>query len=370
MRLHRLDHHNGVVDHRTDDKHQCKQRQHVQTEAYHIKEGKRADKADNDGNRRNDGGTETLKEYVDDKHNEDNGFDKRFHYILDRRVEKVLCTHQVDKFHTFRQRLGYFYHLFVNKFDDFVGIRAGSLCNHTGGSRFASNFTGDGVFQQSQFNSRHIFQAQHFSVVERTDNEIFVVLFVFITAAVFEHILERVFRFRAQCSGRRFNVLFGKNRGNVGGDKTVFCHFVRVEPDAHGVVGTEHVGFTDTRNTRQSGFDVDFHIVVEELLVERAVRAVDGNGFDVARLAFADGDTCFCHFRRQQSLSRSDTVLHVHHRHVRVRALAEIDGDAGRTRVCCRGNHVGHVFHTVDGFFQRYNHTFLYRFRVRTSIGG
>ena len=122
LRLHRLDHHNGIVDHRTDDKHQCKQCQHVQAEAYDVEERKRTDKADDDGNRRNESGTETLQKYVDDEHNENDGLDERFHYVLDGSVEEVLGTHQVDKFHTFRKRFRYFFLFGINQFDDFIGV--------------------------------------------------------------------------------------------------------------------------------------------------------------------------------------------------------------------------------------------------------
>ena len=34
--LHRLDYHNGIVHHSTDDQYQCKQRQHIQTETGYI----------------------------------------------------------------------------------------------------------------------------------------------------------------------------------------------------------------------------------------------------------------------------------------------------------------------------------------------
>ena len=73
---------------------------------------------------------------------------------------------------------------------------------------------------------------------------------------------------------------------------------------------------------------------------------------------------------RNYALRFRHTVLHVDCCHIGVCALLKIDGDAHRTGIGGGGSHVGHVFHTIDRFFQRSNHTLLQSFRTGAIIGG
>ena len=85
---------------------------------------------------------------------------------------------------------------------------------------------------------------------------------------------------------------------------------------------------------------------------------------------FFYGYTDFGHFSRQKTLGFGHTVLGVDGSHVGVCTLLEVNSDASRTVVGGGRGHVGHVFYTVDGFFQWDNDTLLYGFGIGTCIAG
>ena len=62
LRLYGLHHHDGIVDHRTDDQHQSKQRQHVQRETNGIDDSKGGYQRYHDGDTWNDSGSPTAQE--------------------------------------------------------------------------------------------------------------------------------------------------------------------------------------------------------------------------------------------------------------------------------------------------------------------
>ena len=62
--------------------------------------------------------------------------------------------------------------------------------------------------------------------------------------------------------------------------------------------------------------------------------------------------------------------MHIDRRHVGIGTLLEIDVDGSIARIGCRGGHVGHVLHAVDGLFQRDYHGFLHCLCIGTGIGG
>ena len=88
-----------------------------------------------------------------------------------------------------------------------------------------------------------------------------------------------------------------------------------------------------------------------------------GAFYTVARLPTGLGG-----FRRKLAQRAVHAVLHVYRRHVRVGSLLEIDVDGSIARIRCRGSHIGHVFHAVDGFFQRGYHCLLHSFSVCSRI--
>ena len=101
--LHRLDDNNGVVHHRTDDEHECKQREQIDTESCHRHESKRTDERNNDSHQRNQRRTEVLQEHIYYKNDQDNRLDQRLHHLMDRSEQEVVRTHDLRQFHSFRK---------------------------------------------------------------------------------------------------------------------------------------------------------------------------------------------------------------------------------------------------------------------------
>ena len=60
-----LDHHDGVIDHDSDDKDESEEGELVDGEAQHLEHGESADEGDRDSEGRDNGGPEVLQEYVD-----------------------------------------------------------------------------------------------------------------------------------------------------------------------------------------------------------------------------------------------------------------------------------------------------------------
>ena len=117
-----LHHDNGVVHHSTDYKHQCKQGDHIQTEARHHKEGESSEQRNDDRQRRDNGRTEAVKEEIYDQNHKEDSLKQCHKHILDRLIQEVLGTHQVDDLQALRQILADLLHHLVDLHDDFVGI--------------------------------------------------------------------------------------------------------------------------------------------------------------------------------------------------------------------------------------------------------
>ena len=136
----------------------------------------------------------------------------------------------------------------------------------------------------------------------------------------------------------------------------VVCHGCRIEPDTHTVLVGKEYHTTYPLDTLQLRFQVNLGVVGQELVVVTAFRSrmkVDYLNHTVLTLDDRYPDTGY--FSRQGTSRLCHTVLHEHSRHVRVHALTEINHDFHITAVgSCRSN-VVHVFHPVDGFFQRSN---------------
>ena len=82
LRLHRLDHHNGIIHHCSDGKYQGKQGQDIQTESGSHKAGKCSDQRHYNRNRRDKRTLQVLQEEVHHQDNQDDSNNKRLHHIM------------------------------------------------------------------------------------------------------------------------------------------------------------------------------------------------------------------------------------------------------------------------------------------------
>jgi len=170
-------------------------------------------------------------------------------------------------------------------------------------------------------------------------------------------------------AGGSLDVLPCEYGGYVIGDKPVLRHLVGFQPKSHAVVGTEQLRLSHAADTFQPRLDIDFHVIVQECLVEAVIGRIERESHQFGVLLFFGGDTGFGGFCRKLAQCAVHAVLYVYRCHVRVGSLFEIDVDGSISRIRCRGSHIGHVLHSVDGFFQRGYHCLLHGFGVCTRIG-
>ena len=124
--LHGLDHHDGVVHHRTDDQYQREQRDQVDTESRHRHEGERTDERHDDAHQRDQRRADVLQEDVYDEDHEQDGFEQRLHHLVDGGVEEVVAGHQLRQFHSAEE---VFARLFKEVVDAVVHLRSVGACS-------------------------------------------------------------------------------------------------------------------------------------------------------------------------------------------------------------------------------------------------
>lgn len=353
----------------TDGQYQGEQGQQVDAESGDVQRGKRTDKRYEDTDGRDEGGTRILQKHVYHEYDQHDGFQQGFDDFIDRSVEEIFGTHQFHDFHVFRQGFFQFIQVLVYFCNDFVGIGSGGLVNHTGSSRCTVHRSGIGIALGTQFHGGDVFQFQYASVIVGPDDDFFELLFLFQTSAVFQGILVHIFRIFTDGAGRSFYILAGKGGFYIARLQFVLGHYVRFQPDTHGIVTSHDIYFAYSRYTLYLWLDVDAQVVGQEVPVVGTVRTVKPENFQHTALAFHGGDTYFGHFGRQKRSGCRNLVLYVYSRHVRVTSLFEIDRNFGATRVAGGRSHVSHVLYSVDGFFQWHDDTFLNRFGIGAAIG-
>ena len=257
----------------------------------------------------------------------------------------------------------------VDVVHDLRGVRTGRLEDHRADARMAVGVTFVSVGFAAQFDVGDVLQTQERAVGLREQHDFTELFGRLVASAVFHRVLERVLGVLAQRTGRRLDVLFGQRRRHVRRDELVLGHYVGLQPDAHRVVGAEGEHLADAADTLDTRLDVDLQVVRQEGLVVGVVGAVQREDLDHRGLAFHGRHTDLRDLGRKLAGGARHFVLHVDGRHVGVGSLAEIDRHGGAADGCA-GGHVGHVLHTVDGLFERYDDRLLNRFGAGSRIGG
>lgn len=91
-----------IVYHRTDHQYQSKQRDQVDTETRQCHKGKRTDQRNNNTDQRNQRGTNVLQEDIHHQDYQNNRFNQRLDYLINRSIQEVIGTHQLCKLYPFR----------------------------------------------------------------------------------------------------------------------------------------------------------------------------------------------------------------------------------------------------------------------------
>ena len=77
-----------------------------------------------------------------------------------------------------------------------------------------------------------------------------------------------------QCTCRCLHILLVEYLSDVCRHQSVSGHLIGIQPDTQRIIRSHHIDLTDTRYTRQTGFNIDFQIIDEEFLVITVIRTV------------------------------------------------------------------------------------------------
>ena len=229
-------------------------------------------------------------------------------------------------------------------------------------------FVGKAVGDTTQFYIGNVFKIENLAVLA----DVAELLGSRQAASVAHDVLERLVSLFAECTGSSLYVLLGKGCRYVGRHEMVLCHYLRLEPYTHGIVGAKRHYVADSLDTLQLGNDVDFHVVVQEFrrVARNRCRIDQCNTHKHGRLAFTCLDTYLVYFGWKKVCCCRYTVLHVYCCHVGVKTLLKIYVDGSRARISCGRLHIGHALCTIDRFFQRGNNGVEHRGSIGTTIGG
>ena len=273
FRLYGFHHHDRVVHHRTDGKHQGEQGQDVDRESGGCQTGECTDQRNDDRNRRDQRTLEVLKEEIHHKDYEDDRHDQRFYHIIYRSEEEVVGAHHRDKFRSCRQFLFHLFQFGGNTFVYFRCVRAGYLVDHECHGRLTVHLAVEAVTQCPQLDLGDIFQAQYRTVFLSPDDDVLEFFHALQTSAVFHCVLENVFRVFTQRTGRSLDILFSQYGSHIRRNQSVLGHSFGVQPDTHtvGIAQLHHIAYAfDTFDTWDN---VDVEVVSEKCLVITSIGA-------------------------------------------------------------------------------------------------
>ena len=158
--LHRLHHDDGIIDHSTDDQHQCEESDEVEREANHIHEGKGAHERDNNAHRRNDGGTPVLQEQQHHENDEQQGLKQRLIDRVHRGVEEVVGVQEHSELQSCRQVWLQLFHEPVYLIVYSLRISTGGRGNDGNSAIVGVHPTVAGISYGAQFHACHIAEMQ------------------------------------------------------------------------------------------------------------------------------------------------------------------------------------------------------------------
>ena len=362
--------HNRVIDHNRNCKHHRGEGEEVEREADEVEHEERTNQRHRDGDGGNDGASEVLQEDEDHDEHEDECLDERLDDFMDggeEEVVHVLCDADA-------QSVGHVFLAFVEQGDDVVhNLGCVGACNLHDDTRHGAvtvHASGERVGASAEFHSCHVFDADDCAVGVGADDHVLKLRGFGQTTFVAERILERLVLSFSDASRCGFDVLFSQDGGDVGRHEVVFRHFLRLEPDSHGVISTHHHRVADTFHTLHLRNDVNLGVVLNEVRSVFVSFVHDGEDDEHGALSLLCDDADLCHFGGEETLCFCHAVLDVDGSHVGVSPLLEGDADVGGTGVGGGGRHVVHVFHTVDLFFQRRDDRVQHGLCVGTGVGG
>ena len=378
FRLHGFHDDNGVVHHRTDGKHEGKERQQVKRKASHGKAGERAYQRYYNRYGGDEGRLEVLQEEVYHEHHQEDGNKQGLFYVRDGCQKEVVARHHLDELHAFGQVFAQLFQFGADAVVCLFRIRTCKLEAEERDARMSVCFAVEGVADSTKLHVGDVLEPKQGAVRIGAYHDVLELRDFLQTSFVLQGVLivvldavamRAVHGLLAQLSGWRLQVLLCQSIRDVGGNDVVLRHQLRFHPDAQRVCAAKQHDVAHALYALDLRNDVDVEVVRDEVLVVLAVLAAQRVNLQERRLALHGLHTNPCHIGGQQALRPRNAVLHVDRCHVGVCALLEDDVNGGRTCVGGRTAHVQHVLYTVDGLFKRLDDGVHHGIRTCTRVG-
>ena len=263
--MHTFHHHNGIIDHNGDGKHESRKGEKVQREANEIEHQESANQCHWNGNGGDERRTEILEEDENNQEHEDEGFDKSLHNFVNGGKEEVVDILSNTNF----QSCGHGgLAFFKSLFDVLNNLCCVGTCNlryHAPYRLMSVGAATKGVGFTAEFDTSDVFQADEVAIGIGFDDDVFKLSDFLKATSIAEGVLESlVFAFTDITRGS-FDVLFCQNSRYVRGDKTIRSHFFGIEPNAHGIRTRKYLSITYTRYALHLRNEVNLGIVFQEV---------------------------------------------------------------------------------------------------------
>ena len=341
----------GVVDNEADREHHGKERQRIDGEIEDDERSERTDERHGDSEQRDDRRAPVLQEDENDEHDERERLGECMEHLLDRRLDVIRRVKDLRHLHAGRQVRLRLFKDFADALDGLHGVCIARELDAERDGRVAVEFRDDAVALLARLDARDILQAHELAFAVRAQDDVAEFFRRRQTAGNLARILfflPVLDRQRADRAGRGLHVLLFDGIRDICNREAKLRELVRVQPDAQGVVRTEHHDIADALDTLDLVHQVDICVVLEERAVIAAILRIERQhiGHVVRRLARRDAD--LLDFGRQGRRRGRGVVLHFDGVHVAVRARLEHDLQAVAARVIGVRGHIVHALRAVD----------------------
>ncbi len=171
--FHRLDDHDGVIDHNADRQHQTEQRKIVQAETRHRHGGECADNRHGHGNQRNDRRPPTLQEYEHDDRHQNDRVAQRLEHLVDRFANeggRIVANCIGDAVGKIARKL---HHFCLHPIGGIQCVGIGQLKHGQAHRGIAIETAGDIVAAGPHFHVADILNANHPAIGQRAHHNVF-----------------------------------------------------------------------------------------------------------------------------------------------------------------------------------------------------
>ncbi len=182
--------------------------------------------------------------------------------------------------------------------------------------------------------------------------------------------LARRIRRLPDLAGRDVDILRLHRRLDVGRHELHGGELVRIEPNAHRILRSEHLRLADARHARDIVLEMADEIVGHVRRLRPVLGIVDRDDDQEVVARLGDGDALLLHLLRQTRQRLLDAVLHLHLRGIGVGALGEGDADAdGAVGVRAR-REIEHPVERGELLLDRLGDARFERLGIGARIGG